>query len=130
MANTPETRAPGRFRAAWLALMGHPIVPTQIRAEWAAWQLELEAICDKIGAAASRNQTRHKRELDRALAELDEVKAEQATPSAPPELGFGWNPQKRALNRQLLEARGKHLPTRNGVSHEHGVEAGPAGDPD
>lgn len=102
--------------------MGHPVVPEQIRAEWAAWQLELEAICDKIGAAANRLQTRHKRDLDKALAELEEYKAREANPlSASPAAAGSYSPVKRALNRRVLASRGVNIPN-GGSPHVDGAE--------
>lgn len=120
--NSPENaserilRRPGRIRTLFAVLAGAPVVPEQIRAEWAAWQLELEAICDKIGAAAARLQTRNKRELDRALAELAELKAERESDPAgifggDAGAGGGYSPMKRALNRRRLGL------TANGAAH-------------
>lgn len=120
--DTPETaaerrpRRPGRIRAALLALTGAPVVPDQLRAEWAAWALELEAMCDKITAAANRLNTRHKRELDRALEKLDEYKRrEQAgDPLMQADGPSSYSPMKRMLNRRLLAARGVSIPTNGG----------------
>ncbi len=48
-------------------------MPDQIRAEWAAWVLELEGVCVNLTAAAGRVYDRDKRELDKALKRLAAV---------------------------------------------------------
>lgn len=119
-------RRPGRLRAALLALSGAPVVPDQIRAEWAAWQLELEAVCDKISAAAARMVTRDKRDLKKALKRLAELEddcgcKEEAPAQAP--VYAGYNPEKVALNRKALAMRGVRIPGMP-IPQENGHESG------
>lgn len=121
-------RRPGRLRAALLALSGAPVVPDQIRAEWAAWQLELEAVCDKISAAAARMVTRDKRDLKKALKRLAELEDDcgcKEKEAAQPVGYGGYNPRKAELNRRVLAARGVKLPGMTPVQengHEPGAE--------
>lgn len=119
-------RRPGRLRAALLALSGAPVVPDQIRAEWAAWQLELEAVCDKISAAAARMVTRDKRDLKKALKRLaqleDDCGCKEEQPAQAPAFG-GYNPAKAALNRRVLAARGIKIPGMT-PGQENGHESG------
>lgn len=122
MPSDNASRQPGRIRTAIAVLMGAPVVPAQIRAEWAAVQLELEAICDKIAAAANRLNTRHKRDLDRALEELEEYKAREADPME----NFGGagsiSPARRALSRRALAMRGRLPQGMNGGEYVAGAE--------
>jgi len=131
--NTPAVRLkrPGRLRGAWLSLRGEPTVPDQIRAEWAAWVLELEGVCDKLTAAAGRVYARDKRELDKALKRLAAVEAEADCECKDEPLTTvgtsGWNPEKRALNRRILAGRGVRIPEystveQNGASDERSTE--------
>lgn len=80
-------------------------------------QLELEAICDKIAAAANRLNTRHKRDLDRALEELEEYRAREADPME----NFGGagsiSPARRALSRRALAMRGRLPHGMNGAEN-------------
>lgn len=98
----------GRLRAALLALRGEPIVAGAIRAEWTAWQWELEALCDKLGAAANRLHSRDKRQLQLAVKKIAELEAERAEPAAPDQLGppaSTYSPEKRRLNRERLASK-------------------------
>ena len=106
-------------------------MPDQIRAEWAAWVLELEGVCDKLTAAAGRVYARDKRELDKALKRLAVAEAEaecECKETAVATVGVGgWNPAKRALNRRILAGRGVRLPElqtvdQNGASDERSTE--------
>lgn len=128
----PETgsetplRRPGRLRAAWLALTGAPVVPDQLRAEWAAWAMELENLCDKLTTAAARMLQRDRRELEKVTAERDQLLREKE--SGDPVFGFvggdgqsSYHPAKRALNRKILAARGVSIP-HNGATNEHVTE--------
>ncbi|MEN8176309.1 MAG: hypothetical protein ABFS23_11130 [Pseudomonadota bacterium] len=111
--NTPKSphKRAGRFRSALRALRGDTVLPDQIRAEWTAWQFELEALCDKLSAAAARLYQRDKRALDAAVKRVAELEAEAdcgCADTAAPELsatGSGWSAEKRALNRSLLARR-------------------------
>lgn len=136
MNDSPEAahkplRAPGRWRAAWQALMGRPVVPTQIQAQWAAAQLELEAVLDKITAATARQITRDKRELEKAQKRLRELEGdcgcgdgEKAEPAARQRLGGSrYSPHKRELSRRVLAGRGIDL-SRNGGDHESTDQSG------
>lgn len=122
--HTPETplRRPSRLRGALLSLRGRPTVPDQIRAEWAGFLWEAEAVFDKIAAAANRLATRDKRDLDRALKRVQELELEHPcecddqTGPAPIGGGYGWDPRKMVLNRKLLEAEGYAFPQVNGGS--------------
>lgn len=106
--------------------MGHPVVPDQLRAEWAAWAMELENLCDKLTTAAARMLQRDRRELEKVTAERDQLLREKE--SGDPLHGFSgdlnssYSPLKRQLNRRILAARGVNIPQANGVSHEHGAE--------
>lgn len=135
--HTPATapRRPSRLRNAWAGLVGRPVTPDAIRAEWCAWQYELEALCDKLGAAANRLFTRDKRELDKALKSLAALELERdcgcggeaseveaGTPSR-------WA-AKAALGRRYAAARGRPLPplpifepAENGAADVDGAEA-------
>ena len=124
-------RPPGRFRAAWQALCGAPVVPVQIRAQWATAQLELEAILDKITAATARQITRDKRELEKAHARLQELEGdcgcgEKAAAAAPG--GSRLSAHKRELSRRVLADRGIDIDRirsrRNGGGNVATTEAG------
>lgn len=130
--STVETphRRPGRLRAAWLALQGAPVVPDAIRAEWTAWQWELEGLCEKVSLACKRVYARDKADLDKAMKRIAELEAgcgadalvDGPAPSA------RWA-QKGELARRWAALKGDVLPElpvpppTNGDSHEHGPEA-------
>lgn len=132
-SHTPGTplRRPSRLRMAVDALRGRPVTPDAIRAEWTAWQYELEALCDKLSAAANRMFTRDKRELDKALKSLAAMELERdcgcddeagATDVGTPSR---WA-TKAALGRRYAASRGKPLPDlpifeqENGAAHVDG----------
>ena len=127
--DTPKRpqKGPGRLRSALAALRGEPVVPGAIRAEWTAWQWELEGLCEKVSLAAKRVYARDKAELDRALARVAELEGDQpfdeggtAAPS-----GSRWR-EKAELNRRYAALQGSTLPaapTANGAGHVDGVEA-------
>lgn len=122
----PRLRRPGRVRAAWLALTGHPVVPDQLRAEWASWAMELENLCDKLTVAAARMLQRDRRELEKVTAERDQLLAEKESDVTGLSFsgdGGGYSPLKRALNRRLLAGRGVSIPQANGVSNVDGAES-------
>jgi len=109
-----------RLRSAWHALRGEPVVPESIRAEWVAWQFEFEAVLDKLSAAAARLYTRDKVALKVALKRLEEL--DQDTPAVPVAVAYptgGWNPAKRALNRQVLAMQGVRIPDTFGREQAH-----------
>lgn len=115
--NTSESRPrrAGRLRAAFQALTGAPVVPSQIRAEWVGWQFELEGLCDKLTTTAARLYQRDKRALEAAEKRVLELEAahpcgcEDAEVTGAVSTG-GWNPAKRLLNRRVLAGRGMHPP--------------------
>ncbi len=130
---SPERpKKPSRVLSAWHALRGEPVVPVSIRAEWVEVQWQLEAILDKLSAAAARLYTRDKAELKKALKRLEEL--ESTAPAdgdaqRPEGLrGSGsWDPYKVELSRRAMALRGRRLPalpvpSQNGVpnvpSHE------------
>ena len=55
---------PGRFRAAWAALLGHPVVPAQIRAEWAETQLVLHDMLTQLSASLARQARAEKKRIE------------------------------------------------------------------
>ena len=117
-------QAPGRLRQTWHALMGRPVVPQAIRAEWAVWQIELENLCDKVTAAAARAYERDRTELRKAKKKIEELEARAAAGDVQ---GDGWDtdsgswhPHKRAMNRLVLERRGVKLPA---FTHRNGEAA-------
>jgi len=127
---TPEKRykRTSRLRSALYALRGEPVVPESIRAEWVAWQFEFEAVLDKLSAAAARLYTRDKAALKAALqklAEMDEQKAADPIAEITAHYGGGWNPAKRALNRQVLAMKGIRIPDTitGGKPDEHGDQS-------
>jgi len=103
-------------------------VPESIRAEWVAWQFEFEAVLDKLSAAAGRLYTRDKAALKAALKRIDELEADKPVDpiaEATAHYGGGWNPAKRALNRQVLAMKGVRIPDTFGMEkpHEHGDQS-------
>lgn len=126
-ASQGPPRRPSRVRAAFQALLGAPVVPVQIRAEWTAVQLELEAVCDKIAAATNRQITRDKRELKRALDRLEELEGDCGCNKAsdPLLMPGGYSDAKRLLNRRVLASRGRDVASmfsNGGDSHVDGAE--------
>ena len=121
--NSSETpvRRPSRLASAWMALRGDPVIPVAIRAEWAAWQFELEALCDKLSAAAARLYQRDKRVLDAAMKRISELESGTETAKAGPtgseidssSAGSTWNPEKIALYRQARALTGTTVPNVN-----------------
>ena len=105
----------GRLRAAWQALHGAPVVPSQIRAEWVAWQFELEGLCDKLTTTASRLYQRDVRALQAAQKRVVELEAgaEQQSGSGDQAVaGDGWRmTEKRRLNRLVLASRNIEVPS-------------------
>jgi hypothetical protein len=104
----------------WLALTGHPVVPDQLRAEWASWAWELENLTDKLTVAAARMLQRDRRELEKVTAERDQLRAEAdglSVAGGRADAG-GYSPLKRALNRRRLG-----LPTPNGAAHVGSAES-------
>ena len=74
---------PGRFRAAWRALMGQPVVPAQIRAEWAEMQLVFHDMLTQLSASLARQAKAEKKRLER-LRELSREASEgQHLPQTP-----------------------------------------------
>lgn len=110
----------------WLALTGAPVVPDQLRAEWASWAIELEDLADKVAKGAAKMLMRDRRELEAVTAERDELRGQLDARDAfgVPAVGAGggYSPLKRELNRRLLAARGVNIPHSNGVSHVDGSE--------
>ena len=119
--NSSETpvRRPSRLASAWMALRGDPVIPVAIRAEWAAWQFELEALCDKVSNAAARLYQRDKRVLDAALARISEleggVQQDATAEAAPSGSGSTWNPEKIALYQKARALTGATVPNANPV---------------
>lgn len=101
-----KLKRPGRLRAAWLALLGAPVVPDQIRAEWAGWAWELQGLCDNITAAAARMNTRAVRGLKKAEERIEELEAECGCHDEEPVTAHGFSDRKRAIRRRLLAERG------------------------
>ena len=110
-----KPRRVGRVRAAWQALRGAPLVPSQIRAEWVAWQFELEGLCDKLTTTASRLYQRDVRALQAAqkrAVELEAAAEQQSGSGDQAAAGDGWRmTEKRRLNRLVLASRGKEMPS-------------------
>ncbi|KKL55717.1 hypothetical protein LCGC14_2252620 [marine sediment metagenome] len=128
--NSSETpvRRPSRLASAWMALRGDPVIPVAIRAEWAAWQFELEALSDKVSNAAARLYQRDKRVLDAALARINELEAAAADPksgSIGPDMaantGSTWNPDKIALYRKARALTGATVPNANPILETNNV---------
>ena len=117
--NSPETpvRRPSRLASAWMALRGDPVIPVAIRAEWAAWQFELEALCDKVSNAAARLYQRDKRVLDAALARINELEGRVTAPTPTDGVACDspstWNPEKIALYRKARALTGATVPNPN-----------------
>ena len=126
---TPQKRT-SRLRNAWRVLRGEPVVPSAIRAEWVGWQIEFENLLDKISAAAARAYERDRVKLKAAEKEIKELEARAVatdnSETAVPTWGGGgsWHPEKRAMNRLMLEKRGIRLnqPVTNGVTNVPGAE--------
>jgi len=72
---------PGRLRAAWLALMGHPVVPDQIRAEWASAQLVFHDLLTQLSASLARQARAEKKRQERLREAVRE--ASEGPPSRP-----------------------------------------------
>ena len=127
---TPHKRT-SRLRSAWLALRGEPVVPQAIRAEWVGWQIEFENLLDKISSAAARAYERDRVKLKAAEKTIKELEAgavanDNSEPTADGWGGGGtWHPQKRAMNRLVLQKRGIAIPesfTTNGEANVPGTE--------
>lgn len=76
---------PGRFRAAWMALMGHPVVPDQIRAEWAAAQLVFHDLLTQLSASLARQARAEKKRIERLRERAQEASEEQLLHRQPPD---------------------------------------------
>ncbi len=114
---TPPDKAKrvGRLRAAWQALHGAPVVSSQIRAEWVAWQFELEGLCDKLTTTAARLYQRDVRALQAAqkrVVELEAAAEQQSGRGEQAAAGDGSRmTEKRRLNRLVLASRNIEVPS-------------------
>ena len=110
-----KPRRVGRVRSAWQALRGEPVVPSQIRAEWVAWQFEFESLCDKLTTTASRLYQRDVRALQAAqkrVVELEAAAEQQSGSGEQAVAGDGWRmTEKRRLNRLVLASRNIEVPS-------------------
>lgn len=116
--NTLEmpVKRPSRLMSAWMALRGDPVVPVAIRAEWVAWQFELQGLMDKLSVCAARLYERDRRKLDAAMKRISELEAGVVTAETAPtgtdpsSSGASWNPAKIALYRAARALTGTHVP--------------------
>ncbi len=112
-------RRPSRLRSLLQVLRGDPVVPVAIRAEWTAWQFELEGLCDKLTVCASRLYQRDVRKLDVAMKRIAELEAGVGASPDMAEVASGsastWNPAKIALYRQARALTGTKIPAGNGI---------------
>ena len=63
--------SPGRLRSAWMVLRGTAVVPDAIRAEWAAYRFELDAILENLHRAISRQSAKTAHDLRARVKELE-----------------------------------------------------------
>jgi len=107
-------KRPSRLLSAWMALRGDPVVPVAIRAEWVAWQFELQGLMDKLTVCAARLYERDRVKLAAAMKRVDELEAGvgSADPEqvAPANAVSTWNPQKIALYRAARALTGTRTP--------------------
>ena len=88
-------RRPGRLRAAWMALLGHPVVPDQIRAEWAQAQLVFHDLLTQLSASLARQARAEKKRIERLRERAQEASEGQPLHRRPPDLAS----RKAALRR-------------------------------
>ncbi len=101
-------------------------MPAAIRAEWTAWQWELEGLCEKVSLAAKRVYARDKAELDKALARVAELEGghPQDEDGHAAASGSRWA-EKAELQRRFAALQGGALPSapeRTENSHVNGAE--------
>lgn len=68
---TPTESPPGRLKAAWSVLRGESIVPAQIRAEWAEYQIIFQDLLTRQSALLARQAKMEKRRLERLTVPPD-----------------------------------------------------------
>ena len=89
-------RRPGRVRSAWLALMGHPVIPASIRAEWAETQLVIHDMLAQLSTSLARQAKAEKRRIER-LREASQAASQSPDVRTPPPMDSG--DRKAALRR-------------------------------
>jgi hypothetical protein len=89
--------APGRLKAAWGVLRGDRVVPDQIRAEWAEYQVIFSDLLTRQSALLARQAKEEKRRLDR----LASVQAPEASTPAPHQGGKASLRRRAALQKGL-----------------------------
>ncbi len=102
-------------------------MPNAIRAEWTAWQWELEGLCEKVSLAAKRVYARDKADLDRALARVAELEADPHVDEDGLTVASSsrWR-EKAELTRRWAALKGSTMPavpSSNGEGHVDGAEA-------
>lgn len=68
-AETSRERAPGRLRAALAVLAGERLVPLQLQAEWAEYQMVFDDLLKRLSAQLARQAKAEKARLDRLTVE-------------------------------------------------------------
>lgn len=96
-------RRPGRLRAAWMALLGHPVVPDQIRAEWASAQLVFHDLLTQLSASLARQARAEKKRIERLRERAQEASEGQPQHRRPPSLAS----RKAELRRFAFHGEGR-----------------------
>ena len=104
-AGTSRERHPGRLRAALAVLLGERLVPLQIHAEWAEYQMAFDDLLKRLSAQLARQAKAERARVERLLEA-------EAVPSPSLESqGFGPTSHPKAeLYRRAAQARPSPLP--------------------
>jgi len=78
-----------------MALVGHPVVPDQIRAEWAQAQLVFHDLLTQLSASLARQARAEKKRIERLRERAQEASEGQPLHRRPPDLAS----RKAALRR-------------------------------
>lgn len=107
--------APGRLQAAWRALRGEAVVPDQIRAEWAEYQLMFGDLLQRWSSMLARDAKLEKQRRERLEKEIGPLSRPEAVaqPTSKAQLRsiaaqrFGIGPYRHAGPQHQLKLNGK-----------------------
>lgn len=95
-------RDPGRVVAAWKVLRGERLVPIQIQADWAEYQLIFGDILKRFSALMAREAKAEKRRLKRQTERKENQEQEKQTSLA--------LPTDKSKLREIARQRGLGIP--------------------
>jgi len=115
-AKKADTHQVGRWRAAWLVLMGQRVLPQQMQAEWALIQASAADMFNKFNTLAARLVKAERRALQSTLVEPSPT---------PPVVPAGSAGRKAELRARLSISRGLRSP--ENVNGDQGGEGAISG---